>query len=184
MPNSPKMLFGTFHLNIARSTCHFSRENKTVRSSCAEQRALGNEVITAWMHKFKFLINGEEAQREEGRTQNKMSQCLNKIKIWDNCRLWTAPWLSFFSVCVRVCVCGAFVSVCMQKNLSWAGLAPITVHLHAVSLSSVLKQLLYCPHNVHNCTATIKKSDDRLLFLSSLRLGCVKCSCRFFLLHF
>lgn len=66
MPSSPKMLFRSFHLNIARSTCHFSRENKTVRSSCAEQRALGNEVITAWTQKFKFLINGEEAQTGDG----------------------------------------------------------------------------------------------------------------------
>lgn len=66
MPNSPKMLFRSFHLNIAPSTCHFSRENKTVRSSCAEQRGLGNEVITAWTHEFKFLINGEEAQRGDG----------------------------------------------------------------------------------------------------------------------
>lgn len=66
MPSSPKMLFRSFHLNIARSTCHFSRENKTVRSSCAEQRALGNEVITACTQKFKFLINGEEAQTGDG----------------------------------------------------------------------------------------------------------------------
>lgn len=62
MPNSPKVLFRSFHLNIAHSTSHFSRENKTVRLSGAQQRGLGNEVITACAHKFTFLINGKDAR--------------------------------------------------------------------------------------------------------------------------